>query len=67
MENFDEVIYIVYIIPYKGYGTTDSLGIYSSKVKYVENGREFEEEMPNEDFIIMDEIVLGHYKEEESN
>ena len=65
MESFEEIIYIVYIIPYKNYGTVHSLGLYSSQVKYKEDGFDFEEEMPNEDFIIMDEIVFTHYKEEE--
>lgn len=66
MENSDDiVIYVVYIIPYKLYGTTESVGIYMSTVKYVEDGFEYEEEMENEDFIVMHEIAIGHYKEEE--
>lgn len=66
MEQYSEVIYIVHIIPYGIHGTVENLGAFSSMVKYKENEFEFYEEMPNEDFIIMHEIVLQHYEEKDN-
>lgn len=41
----------------------DSLGIYASEVTYVKDGVDYREIIDNEDFIIMNEIVLTHIEE----
>lgn len=41
-------------------GTIENLGVYASVVKFIKNGVEVEELLPNEDFIIVDEIVFEH-------
>jgi hypothetical protein len=66
VENYSEVIHIVHIIPYGIHGTVENLGAFSSVVKYNEDGFDFEEEMPNEDFIIVHEIVLQHYEDKDN-
>jgi hypothetical protein len=58
-----EVINIVYIYTEQCYGMVDNLGIYASEVTYVKDGIDYREIIDNEDFIIMNEIVLTHIEE----
>jgi hypothetical protein len=63
MEN-SEVIHIVYLYTEGCYGKVDTLGIYASEVTYIKDGVEHIELIDNEDFIIMNEIVLVHIEED---
>lgn len=64
VREYFEVINIVYIYSEETHGTVESLGAYASVVKYKKDGFEYEELLDNEDFVIMDEIVLQHFEEE---
>jgi hypothetical protein len=59
-----EVVLIVYVYSLGCYGTIDSLGVYASEVRYSMDGVDQIELIDNEDFIIMNEIVLTHIEEE---
>ncbi len=63
MKESAEVINIVYIYTEQCYGMVDNLGIYASEVTYVKDGIDYREIIDNEDFIIMNEIVLTHIEE----
>jgi hypothetical protein len=60
-----EIINIVYIYSEKCYGTVGNIGIYASEASYVKDGIEHVEVIDNEDFVIMNEIVLMHIEEED--
>jgi hypothetical protein len=62
-EYYDRVA-IVYIHEEGCYGTVEKLGVYGSVVKYIKDDVEVEETLPNEDFVIVDEIVFEHFEEE---
>ena len=62
-EYYDRVA-IVFIHEDGVYGTLEKLGVYGSVVKYVKEGVEVEETLPNEDFVIVDEIVFEHVEED---
>ena len=47
------------------YGTVEKLGAWASTVKYNKDGIEHNELMENEEFTIIDEIVLKHIEESE--
>lgn len=64
VREYFEVINIVYIYSEEVHGTVESLGAYASVVKYKKDGFEYEELLDNEDFVIMDEIVIQHFEEE---
>ena len=64
VREYFEVINIVYIYSEEVHGTVENLGAYASIVKYKKDGFEYEELLDNEDFVIMDEIVLQHFEEE---
>ena len=63
MEN-SEVINIVYLYTEGVYGMVDNLGLYASEVSYVKDGIDHLELVDNEDFIVMNEIVLKHIEED---
>jgi hypothetical protein len=62
-EYYDRVA-IVFIHEEGVYGTLEKLGVYGSVVKYIKDNVEVEETLPNEDFVIVDEIVFEHVEEE---
>lgn len=64
MKEYFEVINIVYIQDEQCYGTVENLGAYASVVRYKKDEEEVEELLDNQDFIIVDEIVLTHVIEE---
>lgn len=64
MREYYEVINIVFIHEYRLWGTCDSLGLYASKIKYQKDGIEYEETLDNEEFTVMEEIVIEHLEED---
>jgi hypothetical protein len=64
VKEYFEVINIVYIQDEQCYGTVENLGAYASVVRYKKDEEEVEELLDNQDFIIVDEIVLTHVIEE---
>lgn len=64
MKEYYDRIPIAYIFDEKTTGTVESLGAYVSVVKYVKDGTEVVEQLNNEDFVIVDEIVFQHFEEE---
>ena len=64
MKKYYDRVAIALIHEEQCFGTIESLGVYASKVKYIKDGVEVEELLPNEDFVIVDEIVFEH---EETN
>lgn len=63
MQEFLEKISVVYLPDLKVHGTVENLGAYASEVKYSIDDVEYHELMDNEDFIILDEINIMHFKE----
>ncbi len=63
MKESYERILVVYIQSLKICGTIDSLGAFASVIKYKLDGKDYEEVIDNEDFTILDEIVLTHIEE----
>jgi len=59
-----EITNIVFIYTEQCYGVVESLGAYASKIKYKKDGIEYEELFDNEEFVIMDEILIKHIVEE---
>lgn len=64
MQEFYEVINVVYIYEEKIYGTVDQLGAFASVVKYNKEGIDYEELLENDEFAIVDEIVFHHVEED---
>jgi hypothetical protein len=64
VKEYYDRIPIAYIFDEKTTGTVESLGAYVSVVKYVKDGIEVVEQLNNEDFVIVDEIVFQHFEEE---
>jgi hypothetical protein len=62
-EYYDRVP-IAYIFDERTTGTVETLGAYVSIVKYIKDGKEVVENLNNEDFVIVDEIVFQHSEEE---
>ena len=62
-EYYDRVV-IVFIHEEGIYGTIDKMGAFASKVKYQKDGVNYEVNLENEEFSIIDEIVFEHTEEE---
>lgn len=56
---------IVFLRDEEVIGSVVNLGAHASIVKYQWGGMEFEELRENEDFVIIDTILIKHYLEEE--
>lgn len=65
MIEYPETIHIVYVPSESIHGTVGEMGLYTSIVKYSIDDVEYEEMMDNEDFIVLDEIVIMHFEETE--
>ncbi len=65
MIEYPETIHIVYVPNENIHGTVGEMGLYTSTVKYSIDDVEYEEMMNNEDFIVLDEIVIMHFEENE--
>ena len=66
MTEYYETINIVYYHDEQVYGTVEKLGAYASVIKYSKDGKEYEELIENDDFVIIENIVFSHV-EEDSN
>ena len=62
-EYYDRVV-IVYIHEEKLFGSINKMGAFASIVKYQKDGIEYEVNLENEEFSIVDEIVFEHSEEE---
>ena len=63
MIEYYDTTHIVYIYSEECYGTVEKLGAWASTVKYTVDGTEYNELMENDEFTIVDEIVLKHIEE----
>jgi hypothetical protein len=63
---YPETIHIVYVPSEQITGTVSNMGVYASMVSYTIDDVEYEELMNNEDFIVVDEITLIHFEEEDN-
>lgn len=68
-ENSDEsnenTIIYVYIPDEEIYGTVINYGAWASLIEYYENGIGYKVEIPNDEFIVVDEIGIGYIEETE--
>jgi hypothetical protein len=64
VREYYETINIVFIHELRLWGTCESLGLYASKIKYQKDGIEYEETLDNEEFTVMEEIVIEHQEED---
>ena len=62
MKQYYETINIVYLMPEECYGTVETLGVYGSIVNYTKNDVDYSEMFENEEFVIVNEIVLEHVR-----
>lgn len=62
----EETITYVYIPDDSVYGTVVSQGAWASLIQYYEDGIEYRIEIPNDEFIVVDEVGIG-YEKGESN
>jgi hypothetical protein len=62
----DTVTYVY--IPDEGvYGTIIQYGTWGSMIEYYYNGVQYKVQVPNEDFIVLDEIGIGYIDEKDEN
>ena len=68
-ENSDEsnenTIIYVYIPDEEIYGTVINYGAWASLIEYYESGIGYKVEIPNDEFIVVDEIGIGYIEETE--
>ena len=68
MENNEERTIEYVYIPEEGiYGTIVRYGAWSSLIEYYDAGIKYNIEMPNDEFITVDEIGVGYVDETEDN
>jgi len=66
MENNDEEIVEYVYIPDEGiYGTIIRYGAWSSLIEYYEGGIGYTIEVPNDEYMVVDEIGVGYLEETE--
>jgi hypothetical protein len=63
----EKTVTYVYLPDEGIYGTILREGAYYSAIKYYEGGFEYTLEVPNDEFIIVDEIGVGYIDETEEN
>jgi len=61
----EEIIEYVYLPEEEVYGTIIRYGAWSSLIEYYDGGIKYTIEIPNEEFIEVDEIGVGYLGEEE--
>jgi hypothetical protein len=61
----EEIVEYVYIPDEGVYGTIVRYGAWSSLIEYFEGGIGYTIEVPNDEYIVVDEIGVGYYLEEE--
>ncbi len=64
MEEYYDIINVVFIHEEGVYGTVDQLGAFASVVKYKKDGIDYEDLFENDEFAIVDEIVFHHVEED---
>jgi len=64
VQEYYDIINVVYILDEKVYGTVDQLGAFASVVKYQKEGIDYEVLLENDEFAIVDEIVFHHVEED---
>lgn len=66
-ENEEEIIEYVYIPDEGVYGTIVRYGVWSSLIEYFDGGIGYTIELPNDEFIEVDEIGIGYISEEDED
>jgi len=64
VQEYYDIINVVYIHDEKAWGTVDQLGAFASMVKYQKDGIDYEILLENDEFAIVDEIVFHHVEED---
>jgi len=64
VQEYYDIINVVYIHDEKAWGTVDKLGAFASMVKYQKDGIDYEILLENDEFAIVDEIVFHHVEED---
>ena len=64
MQEYYDIIHVVFIHEEQCFGVVEQLGAFSSIVRYTKDEQEYEEMLENEEFTIMDEIVHKHIEED---
>jgi hypothetical protein len=67
MSNEEDTITYVYIPDESLYGIILRHGLWSSLIEYYDSGFSYTMELQNDEFIVVDEIGVGYYDEEENN
>ena len=65
--NNEKTIIFVYIPDEHVYGTVISRGAWASLIEYHEDGVGYKIEIPNDEFIVLDEVGVGYIEETEEN
>jgi hypothetical protein len=65
--NDENTITYVYIPDEQVYGTVITHGAWASIIEYYENGIGYKVEVPNDEFIVVDEIGIGYIEETDEN
>jgi hypothetical protein len=71
-ENYEEnnpenTITYVYVPDEQLYGTVVQYGAWASLIEYYEDGVGYKVEIPNDEFIVVDEIGIGYLEETEKD
>ena len=64
MQEYYDIVNIVFVHEEGVYGTVDQLGAVASLVKYEKDGIDYEVLLENDEFAIVDEIVFHHIEED---
>jgi len=64
VEEYYDIINVVFIHEENVYGTVDKLGAFASVVQYKKDGIDYEVLLENDEFAIVDEIVFHHVEED---
>jgi hypothetical protein len=64
VQEYYDIVNIVYVHEEGVYGTVDQLGAFASVVKYKKDDIEYEVLLENDEFAIVDEIVFHHIEED---
>jgi hypothetical protein len=63
MRDEEEIVEYVYIPDEGIYGTIVRYGAWSSLVQYYDSGIQYNIEVPNDEYIVVDEIGVGYLEE----
>ena len=64
MQEYDDIVNIVFVHEEGVYGTVDQIGAFASLVKYEKDGIDYEVLLETDEFAIVDEIVFHHIEED---